>query len=60
MKTVEVDASALRQVLIAANGSPYMIRELQATQGFEGNPLDRLMRDYKTAVSKEKANAKSN
>lgn len=48
-----VDREALKQVLNALNGEPYLIRELQATRGLprvEGeklNAIDQLIQDFK-------------
>lgn len=54
METVTVNAEALRQVLCALIGPPHYIRELQATRDnppiFMGNPIDRLIDDYNSAV----------
>lgn len=50
MKTVTVDAGALRQVLEALTGPSYLIMELKVTQGFEDNPINTLIRQYNSAV----------
>jgi hypothetical protein len=54
VKTVTVDASALREVLLALVGPPHLVRELQATRDkpplFEGNPIDTLLSDFNRAV----------
>lgn len=52
MKTVTVDANALRQVLEALNGPAHYIRELQVLRGplHDGNPIDTLVSNYNKAV----------
>ena len=51
MKTIEVNAEALRQVLHALNGPEHYIRELQYTRGIdENNPINILMGEYSAAV----------
>ena len=52
--TVTVDASALRQVLRALIGPPYLIRELQATRGplFTDNPIDLLVKQFNEEMDK--------
>lgn len=55
MKTVTVDADALRAVLMALNGPGHHIRELQVTRGpLFDNPIDKLVDQYNEAC--EKAN----
>lgn len=52
MKTVTVNAKALREVLQALTGPGYLIRELQAIRGgpavglLDNNPIDELIRQY--------------
>jgi hypothetical protein len=43
---VSVPADALKQVLIALNGQPYHIHELQYTRGGD-NPIDQLLKAYR-------------
>lgn len=53
MKTVTVDAEALRQVLTALNGASHLIRELQATRDplmGKGNPINKLIEEFNAAV----------
>lgn len=50
MKTVTVDADALRQVLQALNGPGHHIRELQAIRGLGDSPIDKLVEDYNKAA----------
>lgn len=61
MSTITVNAEALRQVLLALNGSAHRIRELQATRnlpagltGGEMNPIDVLIQDFIRAEAAEK------
>ena len=49
MKTVTVNAAALKRVLIALNGPAHYIRELQATRNLPLNPIEILTDDYNTA-----------
>lgn len=45
---IAVDAEALREILIALTGPPYMIRELQHTRGpLFDSPIDRLVAEFK-------------
>lgn len=54
MKTLQVSADALAQVLTALQGPPHLIRELQATRsialmGMGGpNPINTLVDEYLT------------
>lgn len=50
MKTVTVDADALRDLLEALVGPYYLMLELKATQGSGGNPIDRLIEQYNAAA----------
>lgn len=54
---IEVDAEALRRVLLALNGPPHYIRELQGTRDqppiLTGNPIDQLVKDYNAATVQE-------
>lgn len=52
MKTVEVDAYALRRVLTALKGNACEIRELQAISGLRGDecPINMLVKQYNEAV----------
>ena len=53
MKTVTVDAAALRKVLVALTGPGHLIRELQALRGFslaKDDPINTLIEDFNTAV----------
>lgn len=45
---IEVDATALRQVLVALNGAGHEIRELQALRGplWPDNPIDKLTNEF--------------
>ena len=55
MKTVTVNAEALRQVLQSLIGPSHLIRELQYTRGIPGdeNPIDMLIREYNEQVKQE-------
>ena len=58
MKTVTVNAIALRELLIAVNGGAHQIRELQSTRGpLAGieNPIDILVDEFNQAVAKHNA-----
>ena len=71
MKTVTVNAKALRRLLSALVGPPHYISELQATRDdgsglFDDNPIDILCKEYRAAVDafneqyeKEEGNEKS-
>ena len=53
MKTVTVNADALRQVLEALNGPGHLIRELQYTRGplvGHDNPINILVKEFNQAV----------
>ena len=50
MKTVTVDADALRELLDALVGPHYLMSELRVTQGTGDNPIDRLIEQYNEAV----------
>lgn len=60
MKTVNVDAAALKQVLQALLGEPHHIRELQMTRclgdvtGMQ-NPINTLVKNYNHAVQVEQS-----
>ncbi len=54
MRTVEVNASALKQILLALTGPPYLIREIQATITLPDSPVQVLVDDYNRALEKEK------
>ncbi len=60
MKTVTVDADALKRVLLAFNGPGYMLRELQVTRGgsaaglLDNNPIDTLEKQYLEAYQKQR------
>jgi hypothetical protein len=41
-----VDASALRQILVALNGAGHLIRELQATVSLPGSPIQVLTEQF--------------
>ncbi len=64
LKRIEVDAKALKTLLMTLNGPPYMIRELQVTRGGTNhgldpnNPIDVLNKDYNDAVDEYNARAK--
>lgn len=49
---IEVDAAALRAVLVALNGPDHLIRELQATCGelFPDNPITKLVIEFNAWV----------
>lgn len=54
MKTVTVNADALRQVLQALNGPSHYIRELQVTRGplvGDDNPINILIEEYNAAAN---------
>lgn len=54
--TIEVDAEALRRVLVALNGPAHWIRELQATRNFpvgDPNPIDVLTDQYNAAAMEQ-------
>jgi hypothetical protein len=57
MKTITVDADALRQVLQALIGPSHHIRELQATRSLHKlghpNPIDILIENYEAAIAKQ-------
>jgi hypothetical protein len=54
MKTIEVDADALYQVLQALNGPGHYIRELQVTRGpLFDNPIDKLATQYNEWATKQ-------
>lgn len=58
VKTVTVNAIALRELLIAVNGGAHQIRELQATRGpvlGHDNPIDILVGEFNQAVAKHNA-----
>jgi hypothetical protein len=59
MKTVKVNADALRRVLNALNGAGHEIRELQVTRNSPGDksPIDILIDEYNAAVEAEKHDA---
>ena len=46
MKTIEVNADALRQLLQAVCGPNNYIRELQATRNDPNNPINILLEEY--------------
>ena len=52
MERVEVNASALREILQALNGPDYLIRELQVIQEIQGNasPINILTHEFNAAV----------
>lgn len=50
MKTVTVDADALRQVLQALIGPSYLMSELMAIRGLGDSPIDILVEQYNAAV----------
>lgn len=51
-QTVNVDAKALREVLVALNGPGHYIRELQVTRGaMFDNPIDKLIEEFNAQVS---------
>lgn len=52
MKTVTVDADALRQVLQALNGPSYLISELMAIRVLGNSPIDILVEQYNAAVKR--------
>ena len=58
MKTVTVDAEALRTILQALIGPPYYIREIQAASDIRGEecPITKLREQYNTAVAKQTLN----
>lgn len=58
MKTVTVNANALRSVLAALIGPGHLIRELQATRSIDAltgteNPINQLVREFNEQVDKE-------
>lgn len=56
MKTVTVNAEALRQLLQSLVGSPHEIRELQVTREvWKENPLNILIKEFNDAVEKHNA-----
>ena len=55
MKTVTVDADALRQVLQALIGPSYLMSELMAIQGLGDSPIDILVEQYNAAVKSHAA-----
>lgn len=50
MKTVTVDADALRQVLQSLIGPSYLMSELMAIRGLGDSPIDILVDQYNMAV----------
>lgn len=59
MKTVTVDAEALRQVLVALNGPPHYIMELQVLRRppfNDDNPIEKLIEQYNAAALEHKEN----
>ena len=54
MKTITVDAQALRRILQALTGPPHLIRELQATRGIAeltgDDPIGTLVKQYNEAL----------
>lgn len=60
MKTITVNADALRQVLQALVGPGHLIRELQATRGpivGKDNPINLLIEEYNAAAEKHNSEA---
>lgn len=55
MKTVTVDAEALRELLEALVGPQYLMSELRVTQGMGDNPIDTLIEQYNAAVESHAA-----
>lgn len=55
MKTVTVDADALRQVLEALIGPSYLMSELMAIRGLGDSPIDILVEQYNAAVESHDA-----
>lgn len=55
MKTVTVDADALRQVLQALIGPSYLISELMVIRGLGDSPIDILVDQYNAAVKSHAA-----
>lgn len=55
MKTVTVDADALRQVLQALVGPSYLISELMAIRVLGDSPIDILVEQYNAAVNERAA-----
>lgn len=59
MNTIQVNADALRQVLLALSGPGHLIREMQATrslpvmEGEEPNPINELARAFHEATRRE-------
>lgn len=53
MRTVTVNAAALRQVLMALNGPAHYIRELQVTRNLPGsdNPINILTDEFNAAIN---------
>lgn len=56
MKTVTVNADALRQVLQALNGPSHHIAELQSTRNpiFKDNPINILIDEFNAAIQSTK------
>jgi len=56
MKTIAVDALALREVLQALVGPPHLIRELQALmtprEAFPDNPINKLIDQFNEQATK--------
>lgn len=52
MKTVTVNAKALRDLLAAIIGPGHLIRELQTTRGQQDNPINLLIAEYNAATEK--------
>lgn len=50
MDKVTVSADALRQVLQALTGPPYLIRELQAIRSLGNSVIDQLVDEYNAEV----------
>lgn len=56
---IEVDAAALRAVLVALNGQGHQIRELQVLRGslFLDSPIDKLTAEFNEWVGSQAASA---
>ena len=54
MRRIEVDARALKQVLLALTGPPHLIRELQAVVNLGDSPIAKLVDEYNTALEEHK------
>ncbi|MFN8995337.1 MAG: hypothetical protein ACK5X3_16955 [Pseudomonadota bacterium] len=58
---IEVDAAALRAVLVALNGQGHEIRELQVLRGpiWTDNPIDKLTEEFNAWARQQQAQASS-